>query len=289
MRLYQLTGLRWLLRKSGALNVLGLKRMEHILPDIGPQSTWKSYYPAHGKETGRVALFTGCIGSVLDRDAIDACIKLLRLCGYGVHVPASQSCCGALHRHGGMTEQANELARCNLDAFNALDISVVLYTASGCGATLTEYPQYDSRDRFNMPVMDICQFLCGIDWPPEIIFKRLDADVLVHDPCSLRHVLHQQQGPYTLLRKISGLTVTPLADNGRCCGAAGSYMLSQPEMADSLRDDKVREIARLKPGFLVTSNIGCALHLMAGLGSQYPDIEVLHPATLLARRITTDT
>ncbi len=289
MRLYQLSGLRWLLRKSGALKVLGLQRLERILPDIGSQATWSSYYPACGKETGRVALFTGCIGSIIDRAAIDAAIKLLRHCGYAVHVPASQSCCGALHRHGGMAEQANELARRNLVTFNGLDISAVLYTASGCGVTLSEYPLYVAKQGFNMPVMDVSQFLCGIDWPAYITFKRLDANVLVHDPCSLRHVLHQQQGPYTLLWKIPGLKVAPLPDNDRCCGAAGSYMLSQPAMADSLRDDKVREIARLKPAYLVTSNIGCALHLTTGLRSQHPDIEILHPLTLLARQITTDT
>lgn len=285
LRLYQKSGLRWLTRKSGLLHAFGLRRFEYILPDIPPQSGWLEFYPAYGNETGHVALFTGCIGSVLDRDAINASIEILRHCGYGVHVPKAQTCCGALHLHGGRADQANTLAQTNLDVFNGLNIDAVLFTSSGCGATLNEYSLMDNRHRFTAPVMDICQFLGNIDWPAHMTFKPLHQQVVIHDPCSLRHVLHQHEAPYALLNNIPDLTLTALPDNDRCCGAAGSYMLSQPDMADSLRGDKMKYLEQAKPGYLVTSNIGCALHLMAGIKNEGINIEVMHPVTLLAQQI----
>jgi len=284
LRIYQKSGLRWLLRNTGLLRLMGLYRTETLLPDIPAQPLWQAFYPANGDEKGQVALFTGCIGSIFDRDAANASITLLNRCGYGVYVPNEQTCCGALHRHSGLADQARELARKNLAVFNSLHVNAVLYTSSGCGATLNEYSlYYDSRNTFNAPVMDICQFLNSIEWPTHITFKPLNRLVAVHDPCSLQHVLHQQQGPYTLLQKIPGITVMPLPDNSRCCGAAGSYMLSQPEMADSLRDDKIEPLKQSKPAYLVTSNIGCALHLISGIREQGLDIEVIHPLTLLIR------
>ena len=291
--IYQRSGLRWLTRKTGLLKPLGLERLENTLPDIPARHAWQDFYPAHGSEKGRVALFTGCIGSILDREAIAASIRLLRQCGYGVHVPAEQTCCGALHLHSGMADKAYQMAQDNVAVFNGLDIAAILFTSSGCGATLSEYPVLNAlcapttpSGKFNVPVMDICQFLNNIPWPGHLTFKPLDLPAVVHDPCSLQHVLHQETGPYTLLRKIPGLTPAPLADNSRCCGAAGSYMLSQPGMADMLRDDKTRLLERIKPAYLVTSNIGCALHLMAGIRDEDLDTEVLHAVTLLERQMT---
>jgi len=286
LRIYQISGLRWLMRISGLLKLSGLRRIENILPDIPSLSAWRAFYPARGNVKGNVALFTGCIGSILDRGAINASIELLNRCGYGVYIPDKQTCCGALHMHSGIADQALALARVNLAAFNNFNVSAVLYCSSGCGSILNEYSLLDNQNKFNMPVMDICQFLNTIDWPEHVTFRPFNHQVVVHDPCSLRHVLHQETAPYTLLQKIPGLTLTPLPDNGQCCGAAGSYMLSQPEMADSLRNDKLTLLKRLNPDTcLVTSNIGCALHFIAGINKENMTIKVMHPVTLLAQQL----
>ncbi|MFA7097384.1 MAG: heterodisulfide reductase-related iron-sulfur binding cluster, partial [Gammaproteobacteria bacterium] len=83
-----------------------------------------------------------------------------------------------------------------------------------------------------------------------------------------------------------GIELVPLPENGRCCGAAGSYMISQPEMAQALLDDKLEHLKRLAPSILVTSNVGCALHFQAGIRAAGLEIEVLHPVTLIARQMT---
>ncbi len=297
LRLYQQSGARRLLQVSGLLRLMGRQRLDSLMPEIPAAPRWHGYYPPEGKIRGEVALFTGCIGNVLDRDALEASIRLLNACGYGVHVPAAQTCCGGLHLHGGDLRQAAALARRNLDAFDGLangaGLAAVVYTASGCGATLAEYDQWPAADglappgRFAAPVVDVCSFLERSGALAELEFARLDATVAVHDPCTLRNVVRATEAPYRLLGLVPGLAARPLANNARCCGAAGSYLLTEPALADALRADKLAAIRDAAADIVVSSNLGCALFLAAGLrgetGGSGP--AVMHPATLLARQL----
>lgn len=298
LRLYQRSGARRLLQVTGLLRLLGRQRLDGLLPAIPPIPRWRGYYPPEGQMRGEVALFTGCIGNVLDRDALEASIRLLNACGYGVHVPATQTCCGALHLHGGDLRRAAALARRNLAAVAGLapqrgELAAVVYTASGCGATLAEYDRWPAADGigppggFPAPVLDICSFLEQSGALGDLAFAPLDATVAVHDPCTLRNVVRAVDAPYRLLGLIPGLVVQPLANNARCCGAAGSYLLTEPALADTLRADKLAAIRDAAPDIVVSSNLGCALSLAAGLrgetGREGP--AVMHPATLLARRL----
>ena len=134
--------------------------------------------------------------------------------------------------------------------------------------------------------MDISTFIASVPWPENVTLKPLKARVAVHDPCSLTHVLRQHEQPYAMLRKIPGIELIPLPNRARCCGAAGSYMLTHPTNVDTLRDEKLAGIEQLDARILVTSNIGCALHLAAGLPAKNLAVEVMHPITLLAQQIT---
>ena len=295
LRFYQRSGLRSLVRGSGLLKLTGMTRFDALLPPLPAVRALQEYYPALGTaKRGDVALFTGCVASVIDTETLNAAIRLLTACGYGVHVPRTQGCCGALHMHSGAAQQAHALAMQNLDAFNGLKIDAIISTASGCGAPLTEYYKMDEKNKelkkFSENVRDISAFLASIPWPENVTFTPLEQRVAVHEPCSLRHVLHQHAHPYTLLRKIPGLDVVALPGNAQCCGAAGTYMITQPVMADALRKDKLVALQSSAAQLLVTSNIGCALHIAAGLrphiaAEPEQEIKVIHPVTLLARQL----
>lgn len=291
LRLYERSGLQRVARGSGLLRALGLSRLDALLPRIPSQRAFRAYYPAEGEERGRVALFTGCLGNVFERDALRASIRLLNHCGYGVHVPPRQGCCGALHLHGGESAGAAGLARHNIATFNALDVEAVVYTSSGCGATLAEYGDWvadaDGGERrgLDAPAVDLSRFITSRDGLRGDTPAPLNGRIAVHDPCTLRNVVRAADSPYELLSRIPGAAVTPLAGNARCCGAAGSYMLTQPEMAGRLREDKLTALRELNPDVLVTSNIGCALHLAAGIREAGMDIEVVHPVVLLERQM----
>ena len=200
-----------------------LARMRRYLPPLLPVRTWRDFYPAPAaRRRGRVALFIGCVNPVLDPEGIDASISVLNRLGYDVLLPAGQGCCGALFQHDGRQDTAWRFARRNLTAF-AAELDAIVFLASGCGATLKEYPlllslppeRREAAAGFAAKCMDINQFLTSIAWPADIVMTPLRARVAVHDPCSMRRVLHQQAGVYELLGRIPGAHIAPLPGNSR--------------------------------------------------------------------------
>ncbi len=276
------SGLRTIGRAFGITKAMGLARLDQLAPKFKRLHDWQPYYPTKHAKLGDVALFTGCFTDLFDQQTLDASIKVLNRLGYGVHVPEQQTCCGALHYHKGDDTQAQKLAQQNNHAFANLDIQAIISTASGCGSHLKDYQQL-SRDGQNihLKVTDVSEFLMGLDWPVDIDIKPLTKRIAVHEPCSLRNSLKATQYPYELLRKIPELEVIPLPGNERCCGSAGSYMLDHPEMADDLKQDKLKAFKPLGADLLATTNIGCSMHIGSGLKST----RSLHPVTLLAEQL----
>jgi glycolate oxidase iron-sulfur subunit len=264
-----------------------------LLPNLQKPVHWREYYPPTGNAKGNVALFTGCISDVVDQTTLQAAIRVLNHFGYGVYVPGKQVCCGALHLHNGESDQARTLAAANLTAFNPLNVQAIITTSSGCGVMLSEYaklpwlstPEQESIRLFERKIMDISTFLYETGWPEDVPLKPLEDDIAIHDPCSLRRILRQHDNPQHLLKRIPGIRLQPLPGNTQCCGAAGSYMITHPEMADRLRDDKLRALDSTSTNTVVTSNIGCALHLAAGLRKTGRNVEVVHPVVLLDRQL----
>lgn len=266
--------------KVGWLKRFGLVRIASQLPPLRPQPIWKAVYPTTGKVRGEVGLFLGCVARVADVETLSASIFVLNRLGYSVHVPHRQGCCGAMHASLGDSEKVRVFEEQNLQAFAGMDMEAVISTATGCGTALKSYPK-DFAGR----VRDISEFLVEAGGWEEAEIAPLAEKVAVHEPCLMRNVLHCQDKPYELLRRIPSATVVPLAGNDQCCGAAGTYFLTQPEMAASLLADKIEAVKASGARTLVSSNIGCAMHLAAGLKVVGIEIEVVHPITLLARQM----
>ena len=293
LRLYQRSGLRYLARTTGLLRAAGLTRADTALPELTGPGRWLRYYPPSAPQRGTVALFTGCVAELADTQTLQASINVLNRLGFGVHVPRGQVCCGAIHQHNGEPERAAELAQRNIDAFAAVEPDAILTTASGCGAMLKEYGTLNHPPRegdakataFGARVQDINSFLDARDWAGTVRLAPLRARVAVHLPCSLRNVLKQPDAPNKLLSRIPQIELIPLTDHDRCCGAAGSYVLTQPDMADRLREPHIAAIRAQRPALVVTANVGCAMHLSAGLRAAGVTMEVIHPVVLLERQL----
>lgn len=259
-------------------------RTKNISDSSKRSHTWQEIYPAEKNKRGEVALFLGCIARLTDVATLNASIYVLNRLGYTVHIPQTQTCCGALYQHSGHVKEVAALNEQNQDAFAQLNIEAVITTASGCGVQLFEHGLFDE----NVPVVDINQFLANLpssDWET-IRFLPLDEKVVVHDPCTLRNVLHAQSYPYALLSRIPKAQVIALSGNDQCCGAAGTYFLEEPEIANALLAGKLNDAFAQNANYLVTSNIGCSMHMMQGLREKNMALEVLHPVTLLARQMT---
>lgn len=282
LHIYQRSGARRILRTVGSKKI---RRLDALLPETVDSAPWNNPPDIRNKPQRRVALFTGCIARISERSAMDAAIRVMHRLKIEVIIPSNQGCCGAMHKHTGDPATADTMAEANLTAFNALDIDAILYLASGCGAQLASYGE--DRHRLTAPVMEISQYLLGLPELDSLPLQPLAKRVALHTPCTLKHVLKGQKAPEQLLRRIPELVLEPLPDSG-CCGAAGSYLLDQPEMSDKLRDIAINQLMEIKPEIIATSNTGCALHLGSGIRQASLAIEVVHPIQLIDRQSRED-
>ncbi len=291
LRLMRYSGLQ---RVGSATGLFGQGAIGHLVeavPALPGSAPLPDFIPAQGEERGQLALFVGCTGDLFERALLHDAARLLSTLGFGIHIPATQACCGALQVQRGDGGTARALAEQNIRTFAALGVDTVLTVASGCGAWLHEYGDLldsPAATGFARKVRDINSFLAATDWPAALEVRPLARTVFVHEPCSLRNVLHGGADIYKVLCRIPELEALPLPHNDRCCGAAGSYFVGEPETADALRAEKIAALAGHNGALLVSANIGCALHLAAGIRAAGLDIEVLHPISLLVRHLASD-
>ena len=292
LRLYQLSGIQKVARGARLPRLLGLDELERLLPRSSYRPRLREHYPATGERKGTVGLFTGCVVPLLDGETLTSSIRLLTRLGYDVAIPRGQGCCGALQRHAGRADLAYREALDNLAAFPLDELDAVVYVTSGCGPELLEYERMTGlsparRQRAAMmssKVMEISRFLAGIDWPRGLRPAPLEHTVALHTPCSQRWISPKGDPSRDILERVPHLEVVPLPASRHCCGAAGEYMLRHPEIAARLLEPYLEDLQRLQPRFLVSSNIGCSLHIGAALREAGSTLELLHPVTLLARQ-----
>ncbi len=234
-------------------------------------------------ERGRIGLFLGCVASAFDRDTHAAARKLLNALGYRVVEPAAQGCCGALPQHAGHGETAVILAQATRTAFVEAGVDTVVVSASGCYGSLRDHALAGS----GIAVREIVDFIAGDALLPTLSFSPLAVKAALHRPCSLDNVVRAGAAPRAALTLVPQLELVDLPQQPRCCGAGGTHFLQHPEIADPLRDERLDQLAALDADLLLTSNIGCRLHLANGLRARGRAIDVLHPLTLLARQLKT--
>ncbi|MDR6226273.1 (Fe-S)-binding protein [Desmospora profundinema] len=275
LALYQKSGLRWLVHRTGLARLLPphLRQMDRVLPTASMQGVVErigTHVPAHGKKRGRVGLLRGCIMDVAFADTNVNTARLLSAAGYEVVIPRSQTCCGALHAHSGEERQAHRLAKENIRTFREAGVDWVASNAGGCGAQLVEYshllqnePKLAEDARwFAAHTRDISQLLAeGNPLPLRSVPKR----VTYQHSCHLKNGMKVSQEPESLIRSIPDLTYMPLNKGEHCCGSAGIYNLTHPETSMHILDEKMNDVKETTADILVTTNPGCLLQMKLGI------------------------
>ncbi|HZV95609.1 MAG TPA: heterodisulfide reductase-related iron-sulfur binding cluster [Candidatus Nitrosocosmicus sp.] len=292
LRFYQVSGLQRLVRASGVLRLLPgpLASWEPLLPSIpaaADRAPLPAVTPADGVKRATVGLLTGCVQQVAFGPQNRATARVLARNGVEVIAPHTQSCCGALHAHGGEHDTALELARKTIIAFESAGVEQVVVNTSGCGAHMKAYgtlladdPKWAERARrFAGRVSDISEFLARE--PLRGPLRPLARTVTYHDPCHVAHGQKIRKEPRALLHQIPGLTVKELHEADWCCGSAGTYNLTQPEMAGQLQRRKIENIRATGAEAVITANPGCIIQIQQGLAGGARPIRVLHIVELL--------
>ncbi|PTM57562.1 (Fe-S)-binding protein [Desmospora activa] len=293
--LYQQSGAAKLSKKTKLTDSLlpeALASFEAVTP--AAVSPWQRkqrphHLQAKGEPRYRVGYFTGCLMDTLFATINDQAIQLLQLAGCEVTVIEEQTCCGALQHHSGERELAKNLAKANIAAFEQHSFDWVVNSIGGCGAMLIEYGELlheeeewrERAERFAAKNVDISVILAKVLLP----FTTEINKVATYQPsCHMTHVQKRTTEPLQLLQLIPGITYVPLNQKEMCCGSAGIYNLVHYGEAMEILDHKMKEVHRVKPEMIVTTNPGCHLQMKMGVKREglEEQIEVVHLVELLA-------
>jgi glycolate oxidase iron-sulfur subunit len=269
-----------------------LRDAQALLPEVptgGDRTRLAGSIVAQGERRGTVALFEGCIMPELFGGVNRATVQVLVANGFDVVVPAEQGCCGALQAHAGDPATARVLARANASAFALHVFDALIVNSAGCGAAMRECGGWvpGQCDALAASTRDVCEWLddAGLRMP---LGSLAHADgsalrVCYDDPCHLLHAQGVGSAPRRLLGAIPGLELVAHAEADACCGAAGTYNLTQPEMSAAVLARKMDALASADPDVIATGNPGCLMQLRAGVSQRGLRAQVLHPVELLAR------
>ncbi|MDE2571931.1 MAG: 4Fe-4S dicluster domain-containing protein [bacterium] len=257
------------------------------IPVRGPERAAEG--PAGGSheaaQAGKTAMaLTGCVMEAMLPHINRATESVLRKAGYGL-VPPHAGCCGALNVHAGEREEARRMAQDLIAAFERSGAEYFISNSAGCGAQLKEYahlfeqhdPWYERAERFASRVVDLSQAIAAADVPTR---RTLDTSVTYQDACHLAHAQRIRKEPRSLLKGCAGGAFRELGDD-QCCGSAGIYNLTHPEIANELLRQKLEKISATGARLVVTGNPGCLLHLRRGAAERGMDVDVRHIAEVL--------
>jgi glycolate oxidase iron-sulfur subunit len=217
-------------------------------------------------------------------------VDVLSRHGCEVITPPRQSCCGSLHGHNGEWVLAQELARRQIDQFPPGDFDAIISNAGGCGSHLKHYavlladdPLYrDRAKQWDAKLKDIHEWLVQIGIEPVAADLAPAQTVTYHESCHLCHGQKITRQPRQLLQAIPHLKLVELPESNWCCGSAGIYNITQPEMANKLLERKMRNIQATGAAIVANGNSGCLLQLINGARQYQVPVRVVHPVTLLA-------
>ncbi len=253
----------------------GLRRLPLPLPSARGGS-WGA------KDAERVVLFTGCVADTWFSELHTATVEVLLAAGYQVDAPAGQTCCGALSSHAGFGQDAEKMARVNIEALG--DAPQVVVNIAGCGAHLKDYGRYGAEGaELASKTKDVTEVVAAaIDAGRLPTLPSNGRQVAVQDPCHLEHGQRITEEPRAILRA-AGYEVVDADRGGLCCGAAGVYQIDHPETSEQLGKAKAASIEATGIALVASANAGCEMQLRRYLDAGH---EVLHPVEIYAAALS---
>ena len=290
LRFYQKSGLQATIRKTGMMNIMPkhLVEMEAIMPKV-TKPVRKKYkkvqvLKAKGESKAEVAFMTGCIMDVMFNEINEATINVLRRNGNDVTIPEKQTCCGALHVHAGDRETGRKLAKQNIAAFE--NSEKVILNSAGCGCMMKEYKElfkddqewYNRAEAFSAKVEDISKYLYDTGY--EIPKSEMNTKITYHDACHLAHGQGVREQPRDILLHIPGVEMVHMPNADRCCGSAGIYNITNPEMAGEVLESKMKNVPE-DVEMISMGNPGCMLQMAMGVKKYGKNQKIVHTVQLL--------
>lgn len=244
--------------------------LKNKVPEARPAGNYPSRTHAR-----KMLMLDGCVQPAMSPNINTSTARVLDALGVQVVIAPKAGCCGAIRFHMNDQEGGLDDMRRNVDAwwpYVEAGVEAIVMNASGCGVTVKEYghllandPAYAERaQRIAELTKDLSEIMPAFEQELERqLAGKLKKRVAYHPPCTLQHG-QQIRGKVEGVLKACGVDVTLCADSHLCCGSAGTYSVTQPELSYKLRDNKLKNLQATDPEMIVSANIGCLTHLQSG-------------------------
>jgi len=229
----------------------------------------KSIKPQKVEST--VLLLGGCVQPTLAPNINHSIMNILAKLNVNVIESPQRECCGALDQHLAASKDALKRVKRNIDSWSTQlnsDVSVIISSASGCGVMVKDYPAlfektdpyYEKAEFVSSKTQDIAEYLAGKDLTG---LRLSESNISYHEPCTLQHGQKLGGLVESILTQF-GYERKPIKDSHICCGSAGTYSIFESEISNQLKENKLKNLKVSNPEMIVTSNIGCLMHLQKG-------------------------
>jgi glycolate oxidase iron-sulfur subunit len=287
----------WIFKPAVKMGQLVRPLLPSVLADKVPvaSETALKPWPQPRAHKRRMIALAGCVQPTLTPNTNAATARVLDKLGIELFEPAGAGCCGALRYHLNEQEKALDDMRRVIDAWwphiESGSVEGIVMTASGCGAHVLDYGSLFKHDaayaekaaRITALTRDASEVIAAEKDRLVELLRAASAGVgkrvAFHSPCTLQHGL-KIRGVVESLLAAAGYELSPVADPHLCCGSAGTYSITQPELSKQLRDNKLAALGAGSPAVFVTANIGCQTHLQSGSATP-----VLHWIELIDERL----
>ena len=248
--------------------------LPEVLRNKVPEARDAGVWPTRS-HARKMLLLDGCVQPAMSPSINAATARVLDKLGIQLQVAPKAGCCGAIRYH--LNDQAGGLddMRRNVDAwwpYVVAGAEAIVMTASGCGVTVKEYghllhddPLYaEKAKRISELTKDLSEIMPAFEAElAKQLTGKISKRVAYHPPCTLQHG-QQIRGKVESVLRTCGIDVSLCADSHLCCGSAGTYSVTQPELSYKLRDNKIKNLEATSPEVIVSANIGCLTHLQSG-------------------------
>ena len=235
----------------------------------------------------KIVYFPGCINNYVNPSVKNAVLIVLEKNGYSMQIPKSFKCCGIAARSAGDFKTFSELAEHNIKQIPD-DIDYIITDCASCGSAWEFYPEFtegklkEKAEKLAKKAVNINKFLASKEiYLPKT--SNINKKITYHDPCHLKRFQKIYEEPRKILKQLQGIEFQEMKDADVCCGAAGTFCISQPEISQAISSEKAQNILDTQADVVCTSCAGCKIGLYQGLIGKNSDIPVCHPVELLAQ------
>ncbi|MEA2589917.1 MAG: L-lactate dehydrogenase complex protein LldE [Actinomycetota bacterium] len=238
----------------------------------------------------QVALFVTCLGDTLYPSVGRSTVRLLERLGHDVVFPASQTCCGQMHINTGYQKEAVALIRHHVEVFSPYDL-IVVPSASCVGAIRHQHALVARRagqpslaaaaEAVAARTYELSEFLVDV-LGVEDVGARYPHRVTYHPTCHSLRMLHVDDKPLRLLRRVRGIDLVELPNAEECCGFGGTFALKNAPTSTAMLADKMRDVLGTRAEVCTAGDSSCLMHIGGGLSRLRTGVGTVHLAEILA-------